>query len=196
MGDPFRDELAAAHQRIEKLEGEHAERVAKLERENVRLRERLVEVAPSRTKTGRTFATIGVLTLGVSLMAGAFFARMTARSASVPMASIGPIELIQSPAIEVTDDPLATVDDFDRDGARVTLANVRVDDCGNRAGPHGEGHVKITFAPSGLVRDAVVDQPPFKGTSTASCVETRFRNARMHTFTGAARTLGKTFVIP
>ncbi len=191
MSDPFRSELEAAHQRIEKLERDHKARVEELERENARLRKRLVDVSPSRTKTGKTFFAIGMMTLGVSLVAGMFFARI----ARVPE----PTPFWASPSIELADDPAdnapALSGDFDKEAAARSLAGIRLDDCAPSGTPQPiSGHAKVTFTPSGVVSLVSVD-PPLGGTSVAACVEQRYRGARVPPFTAPPRVVGKKFVV-
>ena len=71
MTDPFRDELEAAHHRLEKVESEYKARIEKLEKENRALEARLREAAPpSRTKTGQTFLALAVTTMALSIGAG------------------------------------------------------------------------------------------------------------------------------
>jgi len=194
--DPFRSELDAAHRRIETLEAEHAARVSELERENARLRGRLIDVAPSRNATGRTFGALGMIILGVSLAGGMFFARMTRSPSPVPIA---PLEAVELP-IE-TDEPTINTDrtstgDFDRGGVAFALSHVHIEDCVRPDDPHLSGHAKLTIAPIGIITSAVVDGGSYRGTSTGHCIEDRFRAARVPAFNGASRMVGKSFVIP
>ena len=53
--------------------------IAKLRAENARLRKRLAEIAPSQTKTGRTFFAFAMILLALSLAFGMFFARVLSR---------------------------------------------------------------------------------------------------------------------
>jgi predicted Zn finger-like uncharacterized protein len=84
---------------------------------------------------------------------------------------------------------------FDRGAASAALSSVNVQSCRKGDGPTGSGHIKITFAPSGSVQSAVVDQPPFAGTSVGGCVAGRFRAAHIPAFGGSPVTVGKSFVI-
>jgi hypothetical protein len=184
MSDPFRSELDAAHRRIEQMETEHAARVAELQRENERLRKRLIDTAPSRTKTGRTFFALALMTLALSLLVGIFFARLFLRAPTRPAPPAAP--LLELPASGQT-----WAGDFDKSAAASALASVRVDDCGS----HVTGHVRVTFVRSGTVSLAEVD-PPLRGTSVGACVEERYRAARVPPFGGPPRVVGKSFVIP
>jgi hypothetical protein len=190
--DPFRSELDAAHRRIETLEVDHAARVRDLESENARLRQRLVDIAPSRTATGRTFGALAMIILGVSLAAGIFFARVTRAPVSIPFTplEIAPVEL---PMVQ-NGDP-ANPDDFDRADVAFALDNVKVDDCVQAGATHGGGHVRLTLAPSGLVTSAAIDQGAYGGTQTGRCIEDRYRAAHVPMFSGAPRVVGKSFFI-
>ena len=186
--DPFRSELEAAHQRIEKLERDHKARVGELERENARLRKRLLDAAPpSRSKTGKTFFAIGMMTLGVSLVAGMFFARV----ARVPE----PTPVWASPSIELPDELVAgntsaAPGDFDKDAVALVLNAVHLD-C---VPPGTSGHAKVTFDPSGTVSLVTVDAP-LGNNAIAMCVEQRYRNARIPPFSGPPRVVGKSFSV-
>lgn len=191
MADPFRNELDAAHARIEKMETDHAARVGELEKENERLRRRLIDVAPSRTKTGRVFGALAMMILGVSLAGGLVFARLTrAPVPPIPHVAFEPIELPASTNEEA--DP----GDFNREDVSRVLNAINIADCGGSTGPHGRGHVRIVFATNGDVITSTVDDARFAGTAAGQCVENRFRKAYAPSFTGAPRVVGKAFVIP
>ena len=187
--DPFRSELEAAHARIEKLEADHKARVAELERENVRLRKRLVDAAPpSQSKTGKTFFGIGIMTLALSLGLGMAFARMTRTPQPSPIFEV-PVEIPN--AVEIDDE--ADPSDFNREAVASSLKGVRLAGCSMNT--HGSGHVKLVIASSGVVTEAHVDRGPFIGTSEGQCVEARFREVHLPTFTGAPRAIGKAFTL-
>jgi hypothetical protein len=185
--DPFRSELEAAHARIEKLEADHKLQLEKLERENDRLRKRLVDAAPpSQSKTGKTFFGVAMMTLGLSLVVGMIFARTMRPPAPHPIFEL-PVEVPN--AIEIGDKPDPS--DFDREGVANALRGVRLAGC---ASAGGSGHVKLVVAPSGVVTDANVDRGSF-GDAEARCIEGRFREVRVHTFAGAPRAIGKAFTL-
>jgi hypothetical protein len=190
MSDPFRSELEAAHARIEKLEGDHKARVAELERENARLRKRLVDAAPpSQSKTGKTFFAVGMMTLGLSIVAGMVFARAVNRpNRPAPIFEV-PVEIPN--AVEIGDDA-PDPSDFDRDAVATALKGVRLAGC---ADAPGRGHVKLTIAPSGVVTEARIDRGPFTGTAEGQCIEARFREVHFAKFTGVPRTIGKAFTL-
>ena len=184
MADPFRSELEAAHQRIEKMEAEHQERVAKLEAEVARLRQRLIDTNDQQRKTGRTFASLGVLILGVSLAAGIAIAWLTGREVAPPSAPV--VRVIELPSQQ----PGAA---FDRNAAEAALDAVKLDDC-TSAG--ARGHARIVFAANGAVSSALVDEGPTKDTSVAHCIEDRYRAVRVPPFTGPPVAVGRAFTAP
>ena len=190
MSDPFRSELEAAHARIEKLEADHKSRVAELERENARLRKRLVEAAPpSQSKTGKTFFGIGVMTLALSLGMGMVFARMTKPPQPHPIFEV-PVAMPGS-NIEIGDDA-PDPSDFDREAVANALKGVRLASC---VSSHGSGHVKLVIAPSGVVTEAHVDRGAYTSTPEGQCIEARFREEKLPAFTGVPRAVGKAFTI-
>jgi hypothetical protein len=84
---------------------------------------------------------------------------------------------------------------FDRGAAAAALGSISVGGCKKSDGPTGSGHIKITFAPSGSVQSAVVDQPPFAGTAVGGCVAGKFRSAHIPAFAGGPVPVGKSFVV-
>jgi hypothetical protein len=84
---------------------------------------------------------------------------------------------------------------FDRGAAAAALGSVNVAGCKKSDGPTGSGHIKITFAPTGSVASAQVDQPPFAGTAVGGCVAGKFRSAHIPAFAGSSVTVGKSFNI-
>jgi hypothetical protein len=84
---------------------------------------------------------------------------------------------------------------FDRGTAAAALGSVHVGKCAQAGGPTGTGHVTITFLPDGSAARAVVDQPPFAGTTTGACIEALFLRVRVPAFSGAPVTVGKSFQI-
>lgn len=86
---------------------------------------------------------------------------------------------------------------FDRAAAAAALNGVDVASCAaaDGHGPRGDGHVSITFANTGRVRRARVDQPPFAGTPVGKCVETAFGRMSVPPYAGADVTIGNKFSI-
>jgi len=86
---------------------------------------------------------------------------------------------------------------FDRGAAAAALGAIAdgASSCKKPSGPTGDGHVSITFSPSGSVVSAIVDQPPFAGTAVGGCVAGKFRGAHVPAFSGGNLTIGKRFSI-
>jgi hypothetical protein len=84
---------------------------------------------------------------------------------------------------------------FDETVAEGVLAMVDFQSCSGAGGPTGFGHATIEFAPSGVVRSAVVDQPPLAGTSVGECIAAKLRAVRLTPFSGGDRQVEKNFVI-
>jgi hypothetical protein len=84
---------------------------------------------------------------------------------------------------------------FNRDAAKSAVDAIAagVSSCQQAGGPTGEGHVSITFATNGTVLTALVDLPPFAGTTVGGCVAGRFRNARVPPFVGGTVSIGRSF---
>jgi len=188
---PFRSELDAAHRRIEQLEAEHAARTKKLEDENARLRQRLIDQAPSRTRTGRTFGALGVIILSLSLAVGIVFARVTGAPVAVSVPQVTPVELAPVEMNEPADPS-----DFDRQYVAGVLDRVNIHDCVKPADSPASGHIKLLISPTGTIASALVDQGPLRDTPAGACIEERFRGARVPPFTGAMRAVGRSFHVP
>ncbi len=70
--------------------------------------------------------------------------------------------------------PFPTGTTLDRTATARALGRVSFSECARPAGPTGSGHLRITFSPDGTVQSAVVDQPPFAGTSVGRCIAEAF----------------------
>ena len=84
---------------------------------------------------------------------------------------------------------------FSRDAAASALSGVDVGKCKLKKGPIGEGHVIVTFAPSGSAAGAVLDQGPFGGTKAEKCIVKEYRRAKVPAFKGDPVSVGKKFKI-
>ena len=82
---------------------------------------------------------------------------------------------------------------FDRGAAAGALGAVNLSSCKKADGPTGSGHVKVTFAPSGVVSAVEVDQPPFSGTAVGGCIAQKYRGAKIPAFNSTPVTVGKSF---
>jgi hypothetical protein len=81
---------------------------------------------------------------------------------------------------------------FDRGAAAAALSAVWIRTC-RVDGVRGDGHLRVRFAPDGVIVDAAVDSPPYAGTDLAACVEERFMSARIPSYSGAPIPVGKSF---
>jgi predicted Zn finger-like uncharacterized protein len=93
--------------------------------------------------------------------------------------------------------PAAAGNEFNRGAAASALGGAAgaAKGCKKPDGPTGSGRVKVTFAPSGNVTSAVVDGPPFSGTSVGGCIAAAFRGAHVPPFDGAPVVVSKSFTI-
>lgn len=82
---------------------------------------------------------------------------------------------------------------FDRATAASVLSSIDLAKCRSTNAVHGEGHVAMTFAPSGSAVDATVDRGPMAGTPTAKCIAKEFKKAKVPAFSGDPVTVGKNF---
>jgi len=186
--NPFRSELDAAHRRIAQLEAEHTAQTKKLEDENARLRQRLIDQAPSRTRTGRTFGVLGIMILAFSLAIGIVFAR----TVSTSRRSTDSPQIL--PTVEL-DTSSAKQGDFDRELIAYSLDWVDIHSCVTAAGS-ATGHIKLIISPTGTISSALIDEGPLKGTDAGRCIEARFRDAHVPPFVGPTRAVGRSFHIP
>jgi hypothetical protein len=91
--------------------------------------------------------------------------------------------------------PAASEDPFSREAAAEALKGVDVGRCKVKNTPTGEGHVVVTFAPTGTAQDAVVDKGPFVGTKSEKCISKAYKGAKVPAFKGDPVSVGKTFKI-
>jgi hypothetical protein len=91
--------------------------------------------------------------------------------------------------------PVFTEEAFSRDAAATALKDVDPARCKSKKTPLGEGHVIVTFAPSGSAQGAVVDRGPFVGTKSEKCIAKEYMRAKVPPFKGDAVSVGKSFKI-
>ena len=84
---------------------------------------------------------------------------------------------------------------FNPQNVSAAFAKVDMKSCSTPAAFHGAGHVKITFDPSGVVTKAQIDSV-LAHAATNACVTKAFMAMRIPVFSGAAVTVGKSFVVP
>jgi len=82
---------------------------------------------------------------------------------------------------------------FDRPAAIVALGSVSLLPCKQTKGPTGDGHVVVTYSPSGEAQEAKVDREPFKDTAVGRCIAGQYKHTHVPKFSGPPVTVGKTF---
>jgi hypothetical protein len=85
---------------------------------------------------------------------------------------------------------------FDKDAAGAALGSVEISHCKKPGGPSGDGHVVVTFSPSGSAAAAYADTAPYLGTPVGKCVESAYGKARIPAFKGDPVNVGKRFKLP
>jgi hypothetical protein len=80
---------------------------------------------------------------------------------------------------------------FDADAARQALEGVDLASCGVKHG--SDGHISVTFGPTGRVTYAVIDRGPLPATRAGRCLLTRYRKIIVPAFTGEPVKVGKKF---
>ena len=87
--------------------------------------------------------------------------------------------------------------EFSKEAARAALgsAAAAAASCGQEDGPRGSGTVRVTFSSSGRATQALIQGPPFAGTSTGSCIAAKFRGISVPPFSGDPVTVTKTVTI-
>jgi hypothetical protein len=83
--------------------------------------------------------------------------------------------------------------EFDKAAAVTAITEVDLSKCKTTNVAKGEGHVMITFAPSGNAQNAVVDKGPWVGTPAAKCMAKVFKKVKVPAFKGEPITVGKVF---
>ena len=92
-----------------------------------------------------------------------------------------------------TPSPDPGIAQFDRGAAQLSLGAVSLLPCKQSKGPTGDGHIVVTFAPSGEAHDAVVDRPPYKETAVGRCIAGQYKHVKVPKFSGPPVSVGKTF---
>jgi hypothetical protein len=82
---------------------------------------------------------------------------------------------------------------FDKSAAAASLGSVSILPCKQSKGPTGEGHIVVTFSPTGEVQDVNVDRDPYKNTAVGRCIAGQYKRAHVPKFGGPAVSVGKTF---
>ncbi len=86
---------------------------------------------------------------------------------------------------------------FDKQAAANALGEAaqRIGSCSKPSGPSGAGHIKVTFDITGHVTNTELDSGPFAGTAVGTCIEARFHEAHIPSFSGKPVMVGKSFTI-
>ena len=81
---------------------------------------------------------------------------------------------------------------FDEAAARAALADLlkTAAECKEPGGPTGQASATVTFEPGGSVSGVTVGAP-FAGSSTATCIVTTFKRARIAPFSGLPGTVSQ-----
>ena len=82
---------------------------------------------------------------------------------------------------------------FDRAAAAAALTGVDLAKCKATNAKRGEGHVTVTFEPTGAARQAVVDRGPMLGTPVAKCIAGQYKKVKVPAFKGTPVQVGKSF---
>lgn len=135
--------------------------------------------APAHTGTGGTASTAAT---------GKATATVAANTASPTPPGPAPTAAPPKPADDGSGKP-----PFNRGEASAALSGVNISSCKKPDGPTGNGHVVVTFDPSGSVQTAVVDDGPFPGTPVGGCIAGKFRGAHVSAFSGSPVKVGKSF---
>jgi len=80
--------------------------------------------------------------------------------------------------------------------ASLDLVNGILASCRQPGGQRGDGVINVTFANDGSVASAVIDEPPYVGTTEGQCVQSRFKHAKTTPFEGSPGSIVYTFHIP
>ena len=84
---------------------------------------------------------------------------------------------------------------LDRKAVADAFESVNLAICKKPKGPTGEGHVVVTFAPTGKATAATVDSPTFARTKVGKCIEKEYGKLKVSPFTGDSVSIGKKFKI-
>lgn len=205
-----------AELRIDTLEAKLAEHEAALHAREVELVEVRAELERARgdgSSRGRAIAAwrhglTAVAAIAAIAMATATFARTKAESRRRLAAADSEIARLQEllarerrshePARDGDALPAAPAseNDFDRGAAMRALAEAALEakDCGSTESPKTR-KIKLTFAPTGQVVSAAVQDTAFAATGVGKCVAARFRRVRVPPFEGPPVTVTKSFSV-
>lgn len=115
------------------------------------------------------------------------------------VAMLGCVALVASSALAApkkTPGPEPAGPVFDKSAAVSALVAIKdgpLQKCRVTNTAKGEGHVMITFAPSGEAQSVALDKGPWIGTPVAKCIQREFKKAKVPAFSGDAVTVGRSF---
>ena len=86
---------------------------------------------------------------------------------------------------------------FDAAATKAPLAEAatQAQACKQPGGPTGKVTVMVTFDPNGKVSGATINDAPFAGTPTATCIASALKRVSIPPFSGLPGTVSKTFSI-
>ncbi|HTM45666.1 MAG TPA: hypothetical protein VL137_11960, partial [Polyangiaceae bacterium] len=117
---------------------------------------------------------------------------------AAPATPASPTATATKPASKVATAPRSeSTEPFDKSAAATALSQAasRASACRTAGDPSGTADVSVTFSPSGRVTQAMVQGPPFQGTSTGGCIARELRAAQVPAFAGDFVTVHKHVVI-
>ncbi len=134
------------------------------------------------TRSERSWVSLGIITALVTLVGLAGTADAAPKRRSGKTSKTAKTEKAPEGAAE-----------FDRRAAGNAIGEVSLQKCRATNATKGEGHVSITFGPSGAAQSATVDRGPWVGTPVGKCMARAFKTAKVPAFRGEAITVGKSF---
>lgn len=185
---PFRDELAAAHAQIERLQVENQELERRLRATEEAEATPSVDVHPLRNEILRLKRT----TQGFVILAAyvSMFVTLCVVSSRLPTTTTVVAESC-APAPSI----IASLGAFDPDAAAASLEQVTLDHC-TQFGPVGSGRVRVTFSGGGDVHRSSVTRSSPATTEAAACVARAYSSAKVPPFSGPPVTVVKRFNAP
>lgn len=186
MGDPFRSDLQAAHEKL----AQQDEKIALLEAEKAAL----ARGAPMPWNTGTVLAITAPVVVAILMVLGGVV-WLVAKRAESPLP---PIVIVQ-PALPLPPPPIAepphpmSHDDVKAAAAK-TLIAVDMSACYTKDTKVTAFHMQVTFSPDGHVAVAQIDQPGELTSEEQACTARAVRTqAWIEPFTGPSMRVGKTF---
>lgn len=108
---------------------------------------------------------------------------------------VAPPVLAKGPAKTPKPTPADASAMFNKDAALQALKGIDLIKCKVSGGPRGEGHITVTFAPTGSASAVAVDKGPFVKSPVERCIVAAYKKASVPAFRGDAVSVGKSFRI-